>query len=50
MKEKITVFLNSGLLDKYLIGQTTAAETEKVETYIAKYPEVQNAYNTLQHN
>lgn len=50
MNEKIITFLNSGLLDKYLIGRTTAAETEQVETYIAKYPEVQNAYNTLQHN
>ncbi|GAL68174.1 anti-sigma factor [Jejuia pallidilutea] len=50
MNEKIITFLNSGLLDKYLMGTTTVAETEEVETYIAKYPEVQNAYNTLQHN
>ncbi|SEQ08651.1 Anti-sigma-K factor rskA [Hyunsoonleella jejuensis] len=50
MNEKITTFLNSGLLDKYLMGTTTAAETTQVETYISKYPEVQNAYNTLQHN
>lgn len=50
MNEKITTFLNSGLLDKYLIGTTTVAETEQVETYITKYPEVKNAYNTLQQN
>ncbi|GAB1856732.1 hypothetical protein MHTCC0001_15680 [Flavobacteriaceae bacterium MHTCC 0001] len=50
MNEKISTFLNSDLLDKYLIGVTTPAEAEKVESYIAKYPEVQNAYNTLQHN
>jgi len=50
MNEKITTFLNSGLLDKYLMGTTTAAETTQVETYISKYPEVQNAYNTMQHN
>ncbi|GGD26256.1 anti-sigma factor [Hyunsoonleella pacifica] len=50
MNEKITTFLNSGLLDKYLMGKTTVAETEQVETYISKYPEVQNAYNTLQYN
>jgi anti-sigma-K factor RskA len=50
MNEKITLFLNSDLLDKYLIGETTPAETEKVEAYISKYPEVQNAYNTLQYN
>lgn len=50
MNEKITTFLNSGLLEKYLVGATDAAETAKVETYISKYPEVQNAYNTLQLN
>lgn len=50
MNEKIITFLNSGLLEKYLIGDTTTIETELVETYISKYPEVQNAYNTLQYN
>lgn len=50
MNEKITNFLNSGLLDNYLLGKTTSDETEMVETYISKYPEVQNAYNTLQYN
>lgn len=50
MNEKITTFLNSGLLEKYLLGETSSAETEKVESYISKYPEVQNAYNTLQYN
>ncbi|MDO5971664.1 anti-sigma factor [Flavivirga aquimarina] len=50
MNEKITTFLNSGLLEKYLLGETTSVETEKVESYISKYPEVQNEYNTLQYN
>ncbi|GAA3615802.1 anti-sigma factor [Flavivirga amylovorans] len=50
MNEKITTFLNSGLLEKYLLGETSSAQTEKVESYISKYPEVQNAYNTLQYN
>ncbi|WP_405291151.1 anti-sigma factor domain-containing protein [Algibacter sp. Ld11] len=50
MNEKITLFLNSGLLEKYLIGDTTSVETEKVESFISKYPDVQNAYNSLQHN
>ena len=50
MNEKITTFLNSGLLENYLLGKTTSAETEMVESYISKYPEAQNAYNTLQHN
>lgn len=50
MNEKITIFLNSGLLDKYLLGETTSVDSEMVESYISKYPEVQNAYNTLQYN
>ncbi len=50
MNEKITTFLNSGLLEKYLLGETTSTETEMVETYISKSIEVQNAYNTLQFN
>ena len=50
MNEKITTFLNSDLLEKYLLGETTSAETEMVESYISKHPEVQNAYNTLQYN
>ena len=50
MNEKINTFLNSGLLEKYLLGVTSSVETDQVETYIAKYPEVQNAYNTLQFN
>lgn len=50
MNAKITTFLNSGLIEKYLVGRTTPLETETVETYISKYPEVQNAYTTLQYN
>ena len=50
MNEKITTFLNSGLLEKYLLGETSTVDTEMVESYISKYPEVQNAYNTLQFN
>lgn len=50
MNEKITTFLNSGLLDKYLLGNTTADETVIVESYIARHPEIENTYNTMQHN
>ena len=50
MNAKITTFLNSGLLEKYLLGDTTSVETETVESFISKYPEVQNAYTTLQYN
>lgn len=50
MNEKIITFLNSGLLEKYLLGETSSVETEQVETYISRHPEVENAYNTLQFN
>jgi len=50
MNEKITTFLNSGLLEKYLLGETSSEETEYIETYIARHPEVENAYTNLQFN
>ena len=50
MNEKITTFLNSGLLEKYLLGETSSEENEHIESYIARHPEVENAYNTLQFN
>ncbi|MCF1420147.1 MULTISPECIES: anti-sigma factor domain-containing protein [Mangrovimonas] len=50
MNDKINTFLHSGLLEKYLMDETTLQESLMVENYIAKYPEVENAYNTLQHN
>ncbi|MHA7943079.1 anti-sigma factor domain-containing protein [Formosa sp. 3Alg 14/1] len=50
MNDKITTFLNSDLLEKYLIGETTSEENELVENYISKFPEVENAYNTMQHH
>ena len=48
VNEQITTFLKSNLLDKYLIGQTTASETEEVEHYINTYPEVKKVYEKLQ--
>ncbi len=50
MKEKIKAFLESDLLEKYLLGNTTEMETLRVEQYIAMYPEVRNTYNELQDN
>lgn len=50
MNEKITTFLNSGLLEKYLIDNTTVEETKLVESFITRYPEVENHYNNMQHN
>lgn len=48
MNDKINTFLDSDLLNKYLIGQTNATETTQVEHYISNYPEVKKAYDKLQ--
>ncbi len=50
MKEKIKIFLDSDLLEKYLLDTTTDEETLRVERYIAMYPEVREVYNELQDN
>ncbi len=50
MKDKIKIFLDSDLLEKYLIGSTTEQENLQVERYIAMYPEVRETYNELQEN
>lgn len=50
MKEKIRIFLDTDLLEKYLLGTTSTEETLQVERYIAMYPEVRGTYNELQEN
>ncbi len=50
MKEKIKIFLDSDLIEKYLLENTTQEETLQVERYIAMYPEVQKTYDVLQNN
>jgi anti-sigma-K factor RskA len=50
MKDKIQTFLNSDLLENYLLGITNMEETLQVERYIALYPEVRDTYNELQEN
>lgn len=50
MKEKIHLFLESDLLEKYLLDTTTAEESARVERYIAMYPEVREAYRELEEN
>lgn len=50
MKEKIRIFLNTDLLEKYLLGTTTLEETLQVERYIAMYPEVRKTFDELQAN
>lgn len=50
MKEKIRIFLDTDLLEKYLLGTTSPEESNQVERYIAMYPEVRKTYNELQVN
>ncbi|NAS11749.1 anti-sigma factor [Poritiphilus flavus] len=50
MKEKIRIFLDTDLLEKYLLGTTSEEESLQVERYIAMYPEVRKTYNELQEN
>ncbi|UCD60149.1 MAG: anti-sigma factor [Flavobacteriaceae bacterium] len=50
MKEKIRIFLDTDLLEKYLLGTTTPEESMQVERYIAMYPEVRKTYDELQDN
>lgn len=50
MQEKIKIFLDTDLLEKYLLDATTDLETLQVERYIAMYPEVRKTYNELQEN
>ena len=48
MREKIRIFLDTDLLEKYLLGTTNTEESLQVERYIAMYPEVRKIYNELQ--
>ncbi|MRI00464.1 RNA polymerase subunit sigma-70 [Kriegella sp. EG-1] len=50
MKDKIKIFLDSDLLEKYLLGTTNNQEALQVERYIAMYPEVRKTYDELQEN
>ena len=50
MKEKVKIFLESDILEKYLVGDTTKEESQKAERYIAMHPEVRETYDTLQKN
>ena len=50
MKEKIKIFLDSDLLEKYLLGTTNEMESLQVERYIAMYPAVRDTYHELQDN
>ena len=48
MDKKIHDFLSSGLLEKYLIGDTSKGEALKVEQYLMRYEEVREEFDLLQ--
>lgn len=50
METKLQTFINSGLLDKYILGDTSIEESMEVEHFISEYPEIENEYNRLQDN
>ena len=50
METKLHSFLNSNLLNKYLVGETSYEESKEVEYFIANYPEAAEAYEKLQNN
>ncbi|RNC85111.1 MAG: RNA polymerase subunit sigma-70 [Winogradskyella sp.] len=50
MEEKLHSFLNSGLLERYLVGDTSIAENLEAEHFITNYREAAEAYNILQTN
>ncbi len=50
MNDKIKIFLDSDLLEKYLLGSTTMQESQQVERYIAMYPKVRETFDELQEN
>lgn len=50
MEKKLHSFLESNLLNKYLVGDTSVEETQEVERYIKNFPEVATAYEKLQRN
>lgn len=50
METKLHSFLNSNLLNKYLVGETSSEETKEVEYYINNFPEAAKAYDKLQYN
>jgi anti-sigma-K factor RskA len=50
METKLHSFLNSNLLNKYLVGETSMEESKKVEFFITNYQEAASAYEKLQDN
>ena len=50
MSERVKIFLEGDLLERYLMGTTSPMETQEAEHYIEKYPKVKETYIELQEN
>lgn len=50
METKLHTFLNSNLLNAYLVGEVSFEESKEVEYFISNYPEAASAYEKLQDN
>ncbi|SHG58570.1 anti-sigma factor [Winogradskyella jejuensis] len=50
MEEKLHSFLQSGLLERYLVGDTSIAENLEVEHQMDNHPEIAEAFEKLQTN
>ena len=50
MERKLHDFFQSGLLEKYVLGETTPSENLQVEHYIETYLDVEKEYERLQNN
>lgn len=50
MEQKLHDFFQSGLLEKYVLGETTPSENLQVEHYIETYLDVEKEYERLQNN
>lgn len=48
MKMTPEEFLNTGLLEEYVLGLLTDAKADKVQAYIAKHPSIENTYIDMQ--
>lgn len=50
METKLHSFLNSGLLNRYLVGDTSPSESSEAEYFIEHFPEAAEAFDKLQEN
>ncbi len=48
MKESVRVFLESGLLEEYMMGTCSSEQIKEVEFYLDNHPEVKSEYDSLQ--